>query len=407
MPLDSTGFPEHDYFGGTGEYDIVVRDSVGALVRKILRISVVGGSSYVDDHKVAVDASDTNPGYLDQKLVSSADVVVVSDGDSLSLVVSDALKYRVKASPVDTTPGFLSQKIESTDTVVLEVVGDKLRARFVGPNIVGVSVDDTDPDYLGEKLEDSDTIFWDVTGYEGGGQHARAHVRPSALDDHKFLRSGADLVPGFAGDKIKAGTGITINVTTDEDFGEVLHINANNQSTGKVKVTSTDTIADFLGNKLVAGPGMTLTPVVAGATTLMLAPVTNYLEDVRSQSNKLNVGLDYPNAQNVCSLVLTAGTWEVEGSIASYVVATTDVGSRLVGNIGNSATIDTDGFDQWAQAAMLVGYDTLWSATSSITIPRRRYTVATTRTIYLVAQQGTGPFTSCQMWGNITARKIT
>lgn len=407
MPLDSAGFPEHDYFGGDGEYDVVTRDASGALVRKVLRVSLVGGSCESDTYKVKVDGSDPNPDYLDQKVVSSADIVVVSDGNSLSLLVSDAVKYRVKASASDLYPGFLEQKIASTGTVVLEVVNNKLRARSIAPNIVGVTVDDQDPDYLGEKLEDSDTIIWDITGYEGGGQHVRAKLKATAADDHKFLRSGADLVPGFAGDKIKAGTGITINVTTDEDFGEVMHINANIQSTGKVKVASTDTTADFLGNKLVAGPGMTITPVVSGATTLVLAPVITYLEDVRSQSNRLNVGLDYPNPQNVCSLVLPAGTWEVEGSIASYVVAATDVGSCLVGNIGNSATIDTDGFDQWAQAAMLVGYDTLWSAASSITIPRRRITVATTRTIYLVAQHGVGPFTTCQMWGNLTARKIT
>jgi hypothetical protein len=46
MPLDSTGLPVKQYFGEAGEYDIFVRDSNGALVTKLLRITALGGSGF-------------------------------------------------------------------------------------------------------------------------------------------------------------------------------------------------------------------------------------------------------------------------------------------------------------------------------------------------------------------------
>lgn len=46
MPLDSTGLPVKQYFGEAGEYDIYVRDSNGALVAKLLRITALGGNGF-------------------------------------------------------------------------------------------------------------------------------------------------------------------------------------------------------------------------------------------------------------------------------------------------------------------------------------------------------------------------
>ena len=46
MPLDSTGLPVKQYFGEAGEYDIYVRDSNGALVAKLLRITAIGGNGF-------------------------------------------------------------------------------------------------------------------------------------------------------------------------------------------------------------------------------------------------------------------------------------------------------------------------------------------------------------------------
>lgn len=43
MPLDSTGLPVNQYFGGSGEYDIIVKNSVGAIISKSLRINASGG----------------------------------------------------------------------------------------------------------------------------------------------------------------------------------------------------------------------------------------------------------------------------------------------------------------------------------------------------------------------------
>lgn len=369
-----------------------------------------GGTAPEDDHKVLVDETDTEPGYLYEKLEDSEGIFweIAGGAGGVHSVRGEIQPgagdtYKVKADSSDVTPGFLEDKIANSNTVDLDIVDHKLVATVTGPYTVKVDVDDTTAEYLGEKLEDTEGIIWEISGVEGGAHHIRGEVQLGAGDTYKVKKSPSDVVPGFLGNKIAAGTGITINTTTDDENGEVMHINANNQNTGKVKVTSTDTTADYLGNKLVAGAGMTITPVVSGATTLVLAPVTTYLEDVRPFANAINIG-NSTAIQNVCSLVLAPGQWEVEGSVACYCTQSGINGVQTVGNIGTvSATIAYDGFDQWSGTRM----DGASGASESVTIPRRRFTLANTTTVYLCGQERSGTFAGGLMWGNLTARKIT
>ena len=368
-----------------------------------------GGTAPEDDHKVLVDETDTTPGYLYEKLEDTTGIFWEISGavGGVHAVRGEVQPgagdtYKVKGTSSDATPGFLADKIANSNTVDLAVVDNKLIASVTGPYTLKVDDGDSTPDYLYEKLEDTDGIHWEISGTEGSAHHVRGEVQPGAGDTYKVKQSASDAVPGYLGAKIAAGTGVVINTTTDNTNGTVMHISTTSQSTGKVKVTSTDTTADYLGNKLVAGPGMTITPVVSGATTLTLAPITTYIEDVIPFASAINIG-NSTAIQNVCSVVLTAGSWEVEGSVNCYCRQSGSLGVQLRANIGTTGyNINYDGFDQWSD----VRIDGVVGASQSLTIARRRYTVTGNTAVYLCAQEASGTFAGGLMWGNITARRI-
>lgn len=82
-----------------------------------------------DDHKVAVDGSDTAPDYLSGKIKDSDTVKwIVEDGKMKASVEGEFDTYRVKINAGDTNPGFLTDKLEDSDTVTWEVSGDKVKA---------------------------------------------------------------------------------------------------------------------------------------------------------------------------------------------------------------------------------------------------------------------------------------
>lgn len=82
-----------------------------------------------DDHKVAVDGSDTSPDYLSAKIKDSDTVTwIVEDGKVKASVQGQFDTYRVKVDAADGNPGFLTDKLEDSDTVTWELNGEKLKA---------------------------------------------------------------------------------------------------------------------------------------------------------------------------------------------------------------------------------------------------------------------------------------
>lgn len=373
VQLDNAGYlPE--MFLGDGYYRFVLKDSAGNTI--ITRDHIAGvygygtsGTAGVDDHLVIVNELDPTPGTLFEKLEDSDDITWSVDeiltGNKLKGSVNSGAgdTYKIKTTSADTAD-YLGNKIENTETIELSVSSGKLRADYVGDYVVSVSPEDTSPGWLAEKLENSDCVTWEIINTPAG-QRLHAIVT-SGGDTYKVKTTSADTA-GYLSNKIKAGTGVTLTQTEDGVNGSVMWINTN-----------------------------------------VVPPVTmSYVNNVRNYSNKINVGLDYPSIQNVCQVVLSAGTWDVQGGLTSYVRTTSSGTVGLVGNIStHSGTIDMDGYDQWATSIVLSAYDGTFNATNSLNIPPRQIVVASTSTMYLVAQQGGGPFTICQMWGNITARQV-
>lgn len=115
------------------------------------------------------------------------------------------------------------------------------------------------------------------------------------------------------------------------------------------------------------------------------------------------VSLTTATPANVTSITLTAGDWDVQGSVNFVATSATIAGGALheVGFNTTSATLPSDGSE------LYVNPPSLSSATASFgtSIQRRIYNVSTTTTVYLVAE---GTFTQGteKVYGTITARRV-
>lgn len=162
MPLDSVGFPESNYFGGPGEYDIYIKDSEGALVRKVLRVTSGGSGGFPDPtnsgylhydvdtdtytwqevdsdtYKVMTDSTDPAPDYLETKIVSSSEVVVTNTDHELSMTVDPSVKYKVKVNTDDTEPGYLEQKLSDNVDVQWTPTADNKQLESIVYQLTGL-----------------------------------------------------------------------------------------------------------------------------------------------------------------------------------------------------------------------------------------------------------------------------
>jgi hypothetical protein len=111
------------------------------------------------------------------------------------------------------------------------------------------------------------------------------------------------------------------------------------------------------------------------------------------------VSLSTGTAANVTSISLTAGDWDVSGTVSlSYGSAT--VTQASAGTTATSATIPTDGSEGYSGLKL-----TVLSGIDSITVARKRISVASTTTIYLVASATFSAGTT-GAFGTINARRV-
>jgi hypothetical protein len=111
------------------------------------------------------------------------------------------------------------------------------------------------------------------------------------------------------------------------------------------------------------------------------------------------VSLTTATAANVTSISLTHGDWDVEGNINFAVTSATVTATS--GGIGTtSVTVPTDGTEVFSGLQT-----TTTTETDSITIPRRRVSIASTTTVYLVGKTTFSAGTVAG-FGSISARRV-
>lgn len=111
------------------------------------------------------------------------------------------------------------------------------------------------------------------------------------------------------------------------------------------------------------------------------------------------VSLTTATAANVTSISLTAGDWDVEGNI-NYSAASATVTGTQGGTSSTSATLPTDGSEVFSGVQV-----TLLSETDSVTLPRKRFSLSGTTTVYLVGKS-TFSAGTVSAYGAVTARRV-
>lgn len=400
LPLDSAGYaPEFFLTSGSYTFAIYDRNDVQITRREPVIGAIAGGYGAFDTYKVMALSGDDAPDYLINKLQNSDSVTWSTSGNMVVATVTSAGSdtYQIKSTSADANPGYLTNKISNSSTINLTISGDKLKADYVGPNIVGITSDDTDPDFLGEKLTDTPTIEWQIAGYDGGGQLIGAHVT-SAADTYKIKITSGD-TPDYISNKIFGGTGIVVSQVEDEAGQKIyLSTTSNINSNGKVKITSAGELG-YVADKIVAGTGIVLT---TSSDKLTINRYTNKIVVNRDIDNML---VTTATAEVVVlSAVLSAGIWDVTGSCCGYIVPVNTEPNNIAGINVNILDTLSMSYDGWVSFAHLQNQNTARTITANIS--RRIFEVTTTKTIYLLAQCRFGLFSSCSFWGNIVAEKI-
>ena len=127
--------------------------------------------------------------------------------------------------------------------------------------------------------------------------------------------------------------------------------------------------------------------------------IGEYVESVVLQGSPIS--LTTATNANITSISLTAGDWDVSGAVAFATSGTTSV-TVLIGAF-NTTSVTLPASPErfsYSTAANVPG-----SSTSVYAVPTRRFSLAATTTVYLIAQ---GSFTASTLtaYGRISARRI-
>ncbi len=396
LVLDSAGFAPQ-YFLEAGEYTFVIKDSLDQIIATrdhILGAASSNGTTSAE-YQIKIDGDDVGPGYIYDKLQNSDTITwdktstkIIANATGLAID-----SFKVKATSGDASPSFLSDKLSSSDTIALSISADKLKADYIGSNKVQTTSTDT-ADYLATKFADSPTVTW-----SNNGSVLSASI--STADNGK-VKIDSDDQAKYVEDAIRPGSGIVFTQTEDIN-GKQIHIsttNATNQ--GQIKVSSNDSLG-YLPSKLVAGNGISLS---ANDNQIKItsesSPSTSlaYISSIIPFASAITATT--PTVVAVTSIVISAGTWDVEGNVLGFLTPVTSSVNvpGINSNIATSVTFVNDGYEGYASHTVVTG------ATRSTPLTRRRITVATNTTLYLVSQARFGEFVSCIFWGNITAKQV-
>lgn len=282
---------------------IIIEDSASSYSKKKVKISNISSSS-VDGYNVKVRTTDTTPGFLNDKLVAGAGVILsVQNPSSNETLKIDA--YGIKVSSADTHIGFLDGKLVQGTNITLTKLGsgsneslqisasgsasplttkgDLFGFSTVGARVpvgtdgqalvadsgqalgvkwssvsstdqlVKLTLSDTTSGYLRSKLLTGPGIKFTI-GNPGGDETI-------TLDSYGTLKNTiSDTTFGYLSGKLTAGNGISLDIQSPGG-NETLRVS----SLGALRVSSSDISNGFLEGKLVAGSNISLVKLNSGS----------------------------------------------------------------------------------------------------------------------------------------------
>ena len=171
-------------------------------------------------------------------------------------------------------------------------------------------------------------------------------------------------------------------------------------TTGAVNVGTGASVKTVSIGSTVSGSKVNVSGEIDGA-----AAGAGYIGQVISSliASGSAVSLTTNTPANMTSISLTAGDWDVEGSVV-FVGGSVTIAAGSLHEVGFSTTtaaLPTDGSEMYLDPSAL----TTTSANFGTPVQRKIYNVSTTTTVYLVAE---GTFTAGteKVYGTITARRV-
>lgn len=248
-------------------------------------------------------------------------------------------------------------------------------------------------------LWDSGTIQWmSITGLRDSGGAFGGTMQLNTQN------SGGTLTTALSIDKaqvvtltnsLPVGSGGTGQTTYTN--GQLLIGNTTGNTLAKATLTAGAGVSVTNGTGTIT---IAATTGIPGTTTNDSATAGNLGEFVSSAiASGSAVSLTTATAANVTSISLTAGDWDVEGNV-NFSASTATVTGTSAGISSTSATLPTDGTEAYSGVQV-----TLLSELDSVTMPRKRISIAGTTTVYLVGKStfSAGTVTA---FGAISARRV-
>jgi len=161
------------------------------------------------------------------------------------------------------------------------------------------------------------------------------------------------------------------------------------------------TLRDDTGAATFAGAVTANGQLIGKGTATNDNAATGYIGEYVSSTVALGGSISFTNgvAANVTSISLTAGDWDVSGSICFYETSCT--GTSFIGSFNaTSATLPTT-----ENCVQEYQPSTTLSSTRAFAIPVRRFSVASTTTVYLIGYRDFTAGTSSG-FGKIQARRV-
>lgn len=177
-------------------------------------------------------------------------------------------------------------------------------------------------------------------------------------------------------------------------------IGANGSATNSMEYRTNGVVAGGFTNDTFFIPRIIASNLISMSITADNASAGNLGEYVESLiASGSATALTSATAKNVTSISLTAGDWDVSGNVNFSASGATVTGTS--GGISStSATVPTDGSEVFSGIQTSVV-----SENDSVTLPRKRFSLSSTTTVYLVAKS-TFSFGSVSAFGQINARRV-
>lgn len=335
--------------------------------------------------------------YTNFNLRNSASGYTAADGAQMSLESTNNFYFRNK----ENGDVVISPNSSSSEGLLWLTKGQRV---FIGYNAITPPTDSGDVFQVKGNAKFGTSATGDTTLTIQGGTYPGMTINSAGLGNVDFVTNDTTefLIRVNANKPISFATNGQSRLTVHTAIAATVPITTSSTTASTSTTTGSGIFAGGVGvaGRLNVGSSVTVAGGIVGTITNDNATALNVGEYVSSLvATGSAVSLTTNATANVTSISLTAGDWDVDGIVNLNASAAT-VTAMSGGVTSTSATIPSDGSEGYSGVLL-----TIASAVDSITLPRKRISIASTTTVYLVGRS-TFSAGTVAAFGSITARRV-